>query len=79
MLSRSARAETRQSSKREVKRVMQSEDKVFFFLIKFFQFFLSFFQGGPLGEAMDTDPKHNDEAIQVGASVPRFPSDQNKE
>ena len=78
MLSRSARAETRQSSKREVKRVMQSEDKVFFFLIKFFSF-CSFFQGGPLGEAMDTDPKHNDEAIQVGASVPRFPSDQNKE
>ena len=28
MLSRSARAETRQSSRREVKRVMHSEDKV---------------------------------------------------
>ena len=42
MLSRSARAETRQSSKREVKRVMQSEDKVFSFLIIFFELF---FQG----------------------------------
>ena len=28
---------------------------------------------------MDTDPKHDDEAIQVGASVPRLPSDQNQE
>ena len=33
MLSRSARAETRQSSRREVKRVMQSEDKVMLMMV----------------------------------------------
>ena len=65
---------------------MQSEDKVTFFKNHFFNFFrhifLPFFftEGGPLGKAMDTDPKHNNEAIQVGPSVPRLrQSDQNQE
>ena len=30
--------------------------------------------GTPLGKAMDTDPRHNDEAIQVDACIP---TDQN--
>ena len=74
MLSRSARAETRQSSKREVKKVMLNEDKVIFSLPVFnlFHPFLFYTKGGTLGEAMDSDPKHNDEAIQVGAGVPRL-------
>ena len=72
MLSRSARAETRQSRKEDIKRVMHSVDKVIFQgqkiqQIKWTHYFVT---GTPLGKAMDTDSRHYNEAIQVDASVP---------
>ena len=98
MLSRSARAETRQSRKEDIKRVMHSVDKVIIHTETIINFNVqitcfwkrngsgvtylveclksNFATGTSLGKAMDTDPRHNDEAIQMDASVS---TDQNED
>ena len=74
MLSRSARAETRQSRKEDIKRVMHSIDKVGWRVDgEDGHVFFRFVSGPALGEKMDRDSWHDNEAVQVDAN---FPADQ---
>ena len=68
MLSRSVRAETRQSRKEDIKRVMHSIDKVrqsWLSSPAFITGHLSLVSGPQLGEKMGCDSRDYNEAVQV--------------
>ena len=72
MLSRSARAETRQSRKEDIKRVMHSVDKVLnMHIVTTCSMNIAKIlpAGEALGEEVDSDSRDDHEAVQVDASI----------